>query len=56
MTRSNPVLARALACAGRGWPVFPSHPGKKAPATRTATSMPLPTPTGSGPGSPATPT
>ena len=30
---SNPALARALAYARRGWPVFPCHPGEKIPAT-----------------------
>lgn len=30
----KPVLERALALAGRGWPVFPCQPGGKAPATR----------------------
>jgi hypothetical protein len=27
------VLRQALACAERGWPVFPCQPGRKAPAT-----------------------
>jgi hypothetical protein len=30
---TNPVLHEALACAGRGWPVFPCQPGRKTPAT-----------------------
>jgi hypothetical protein len=30
---TNPTLDRALACAGRGWPVFPCQPGRKTPAT-----------------------
>jgi hypothetical protein len=30
----NPVLQMALACAERGWPVFPIEPGLKTPATR----------------------
>jgi hypothetical protein len=30
---TNPVLRQALACAARGWPVFPCQPGQKAPAT-----------------------
>jgi len=30
---TNPVLRRALACAARGWLVFPCQPGAKAPAT-----------------------
>lgn len=30
---SNPVLRQALACAERGWPVFPCKPGQKTPAT-----------------------
>ena len=30
----NPVLRMALACAERGWPVFPCQPGRKTPATR----------------------
>jgi hypothetical protein len=29
----NPVHRQALACAERGWPVFPCQPGKKTPAT-----------------------
>ena len=32
-TPRNPVLAQALACARRGWPVFPCLPGRKVPAT-----------------------
>ena len=32
----NPVLRQALACAERGWPVFPCLPGRKAPATSHA--------------------
>ena len=31
---SNPTLKQALACAARGWPVFPCQPGRKIPATR----------------------
>jgi Bifunctional DNA primase/polymerase, N-terminal len=31
---NSPVLRQALACAARGWPVFPCQPGRKAPATR----------------------
>jgi Bifunctional DNA primase/polymerase, N-terminal len=31
---SNPILDQALACAARGWPVFPCQPGRKIPATR----------------------
>ncbi|WP_300609135.1 bifunctional DNA primase/polymerase [Trebonia sp.] len=31
---TNATLRQALACAGRGWPVFPCQPGKKIPATR----------------------
>jgi len=31
---TSPVLSRALALAGRGWPVFPCPPGQKSPATR----------------------
>jgi hypothetical protein len=31
---SNPILDQALACAERGWPVFPCQPGRKTPATR----------------------
>ena len=46
---------QALACAERGWPVFPCQPGRKTPATGTATSTPPPTPTRSASGSPATP-
>ena len=34
MTSSNPVLARALAYARHGWPVFPCRPGSKIPAAR----------------------
>ena len=30
---TNPTLNQALACAERGWPVFPCQPGRKAPAT-----------------------
>ena len=30
----NPVYRQALACAERGWPVFPCQPGKKIPATQ----------------------
>jgi len=30
---TNPTLEEALACAERGWPVFPCRPGRKAPAT-----------------------
>lgn len=30
----NPALARALAYARQGWPVFPCRPGSKEPATR----------------------
>jgi len=30
---TNKVLTQALACAERGWPVFPCQPGQKAPAT-----------------------
>jgi len=31
---TNPALEQALACAERGWPVFPCQPGRKVPATR----------------------
>ena len=31
---TNQVLHQALACAERGWPVFPCHPGHKAPLTQ----------------------
>ena len=31
---TNPALRQALACAARGWPVFPCLPGQKIPATR----------------------
>jgi hypothetical protein len=36
MTRpaGPPALGAALACADRGWPVFPCQPGSKQPATR----------------------
>jgi hypothetical protein len=41
---SNPTLDQALACARRGWPVFPCQPGQKTPATthgyRDATTDP----------------
>ena len=30
----DPALRQALACARRGWPVFPCQPGQKIPATR----------------------
>ena len=30
---NNPILAQAMECARRGWPVFPCAPGKKTPAT-----------------------
>jgi hypothetical protein len=30
----NPVYRQALACADRGWPVFPCQSGKKIPATQ----------------------
>jgi hypothetical protein len=30
---TNPILTQALACAERGWPVFPCQPGSKIPAT-----------------------
>ncbi len=30
---TSPVLRQALACAVRGWPVFPCQPGRKIPAT-----------------------
>jgi Bifunctional DNA primase/polymerase, N-terminal len=31
---SNPILDQALACADRGWPVFPCQSDRKTPATR----------------------
>lgn len=31
---NDTTLRRALACASRGWPVFPCQPGRKVPATR----------------------
>jgi hypothetical protein len=31
---TSPALRQALACAERGWPVFPCLPGQKIPATR----------------------
>jgi hypothetical protein len=31
---TNATLRQALACADRGWPVFPCQPGQKIPATR----------------------
>jgi len=31
---TSPALRQALACAARGWPVFPCKPGQKVPATR----------------------
>jgi hypothetical protein len=31
---NDTMLNRALACAARGWPVFPCQPGQKIPATR----------------------
>jgi hypothetical protein len=31
---TNATLRQALACAARGWPVFPCQPGRKIPATR----------------------
>ena len=34
MTGGDETLARALACARQGWPVFPCQPGQKIPATR----------------------
>src|ERR1022692_1749023 len=34
MTGTGTMLRAALAYARRGWPVFPCHPGQKAPATR----------------------
>jgi Bifunctional DNA primase/polymerase, N-terminal len=34
MTGRDDTLRRALACARRGWPVFPCQPGQKIPATR----------------------
>jgi Bifunctional DNA primase/polymerase, N-terminal len=34
MTGGDQTLARALAYARRGWPVFPCQPGQKTPATR----------------------
>jgi Bifunctional DNA primase/polymerase, N-terminal len=30
---TSDVLREALACAGKGWPVFPCQPGRKVPAT-----------------------
>ena len=30
---TSTVLSHALACAERGWPVFPCRPGEKTPAT-----------------------
>jgi hypothetical protein len=30
---TNQVLRAALACAGKGWPVFPCYPGRKVAAT-----------------------
>src|SRR5258707_3155457 len=30
---TSPALTEALACAARGWPVFPCQPGRKLPAT-----------------------
>jgi hypothetical protein len=30
---TNPVLRAALACADKGWPVFPCYPGRKLAAT-----------------------
>jgi hypothetical protein len=33
LAAGNAVLGAALACARRGWPVFPCHPGRKTPAT-----------------------
>jgi hypothetical protein len=47
----NPLLRTATACAGKGWPVFPCHPGRKVAATRTATTTPPPTATRSASGS-----
>ena len=63
---TQPVLQRALACAERGWPVFPCQPGRKTPATphgyldattdpaRSATGSAA-TPAGTSPSPPAPP-
>ena len=44
MTSTSTTLRQALACAARGWPVFPCQPGRKTPATthgfRDATTNP----------------